>query len=652
MADAHANSLISDQVRSIAEAAIKSINEITSLVENGPRTVSCTPRTNNMPPLSTPRSTISQTLGTSSRPLINQVAAVNVQTRQTNALTELRRRFPTVASRARECSGRYVSNNSRSSHPYSSTAPRRRVGRPTTNDVVAKDVIILDAGQDKLPTKSEKVDLEKDGRIISGFDIDRKWNSTDLQLHLASLLTGELIGLSFEIVKNCSGTIVRPNIPLGKEIDAKLLLKSIAPGGYVYIRLLEKLETSINSYDVENEIPVESTSEIDDTDDNLIATLDLSETNTNLSPSDAVDDKSKDNCASSFIITSTENTQQDVKCPFDINSIIVSVKEQDLSNPVEVLRFLQQEIVSGRALDLFSLEETIEGETNYITVDRDKIVETTFSELQYMNDYRPTFQIDFMGEESVDFGGPRKEWIRLMNHAIKEKYFEHGLRTLLAPDYFFVGVMIAVAILQNGQLPAFLSDEILSDLLSSRNCSNPCIYQIQRGLEMLGMLSALMQLPVLVYLLQPGVQPKVTVQKLLLILKPKFSEEGSNALALEKETYQMFVRYVREVAASRRVCGQLTLNLGHILQFVTCASEEPVLGFFHTPAIKFIFPKEMTTRNSEEAEQKGASFLPTAHTCSNILELPRGTREYPLPSVDTLFKFYDLAFSQSYFGKQ
>ena len=144
----------------------------------------------------------------------------------------------------------------------------------------------------------------------------------------------------------------------------------------------------------------------------------------------------------------------------------------------------------------------------------------------------------------------------------------------------------------------------------------------------------------------------MTVQKLWLILKPTFSEEGSNALALEKETYQMFVRYVREVAASRRVCGLLTLNLGHILQFVTCASEEPVLGFFHTPAIKFIFPKEMTTRNSEEAEQKGASFHPRAHTCSNILELSRDTREYPLPSVDTLFKLYDLAFSQSYFGKQ
>jgi hypothetical protein len=125
-----------------------------------------------------------------------------------------------------------------------------------------------------------------------------------------------------------------------------------------------------------------------------------------------------------------------------------------------------------------------------------------------------------MGEEAVDLGGPRKEWIRLMNHAIKEKYFEHGLRPLLSSDYYFVGFMIAVAMLQNGQLPVFLSDEILNDLLSSRNCSNSCIYQIQRGLEKLGMLSVLMQLPTLVYLLRPGVQPKVNVHKLLQILKP------------------------------------------------------------------------------------------------------------------------------------
>ena len=272
-----------------------------------------------------------------------------------------------------------MSTNRSSSSPYISTATRRRVGRPTTNDFVAKDVLILDAGKKKLPTKAEKVELEKNRRVISGFDIDRKWDASNLQLQLSNLLTGELTGISFEIVKNCSGTLVTPNIPVGKEIDAKLLLKSIAPAGCVYIRLLEELQSCSDPFNEQDEIPMDNTiftPEIDGTDDSLISTVDLSQST----------------CA-----------------------------------------------------------------------------------------------------------GP----------------------------YF-------------------------------------C-------------------LPILVHLLRPGVQPKVNVQKLLQILKPKFSEEGSNALIWEKETYQMFIRYVREVAASRRVCGQLTLSLSHILQFATCASEEPVLGFFSSP---------------------------------------------------------------------
>ena len=79
-----------------------------------------------------------------------------------------------------------------------------------------------------------------------------------------------------------------------------------------------------------------------------------------------------------------------------------------MSDPVEVLKFLQKEIVTGRQLEVTNCDETIEGETNYITVDRDRILQTTFSELQYITNYRLTFQVDFMGEECVDQGGPRK----------------------------------------------------------------------------------------------------------------------------------------------------------------------------------------------------------------------------------------------------
>ena len=100
------------------------------------------------------------------------------------------------------------------------------------------------------------MELEKNRRVISGFYIDRKWDASNLQLQLSNLLTGELTGISFEIVKNCSGTLVTPNIPVGKEIDAKLLLKSIAPAGCVYIRLLEELQSCSDPFNEQDEIPM------------------------------------------------------------------------------------------------------------------------------------------------------------------------------------------------------------------------------------------------------------------------------------------------------------------------------------------------------------------------------------------------------------
>ena len=65
----------------------------------------------------------------------------------------------------------------------------------------------------------------------------------------------------------------------------------------------------------------------------------------------------------------------------------------------------------------------------------------------------------------------------------------------------------------------------------------------------------------LIHLLRLQGQQKLGVQMLLQILKPQFSEEGSNALKKEKELYQLFVRYVREVAASRRAVSYTHLTL-------------------------------------------------------------------------------------------
>jgi len=115
--------------------------------------------------------------------------------------------------------------------------------------------MILEMGREKIPLKAEKPDFERSGRIISGVDIDRKWDATKLHQELAKLLTGEMEGLYFEIVKNSGGTLIRPNIQAGKEIDSKLLLKSIAPSGWIYLRLLEELPSMTDPSDRQLEVP-------------------------------------------------------------------------------------------------------------------------------------------------------------------------------------------------------------------------------------------------------------------------------------------------------------------------------------------------------------------------------------------------------------
>jgi hypothetical protein len=50
----------------------------------------------------------------------------------------------------------------------------------------------------------------------------------------------------------------------------------------------------------------------------------------------------------------------------------------------------------------------------------------------------------------------------------------------------------------------------------------------------------------------------------------------------ENQVYSKFIKYVREVSRGRRVT-----TLANILEFVTGASEEPVLGFALNPSITF-----------------------------------------------------------------
>ena len=269
-----------------------------------------------------------------------------------------------------------------------------------------------------------------------------------------------------------------------------------------------------------------------------------------------------------------------------IQKIISECCQNGLNDQAQILSVLQRELLHGRKLDLTEHESTCEGETNYICVNREDILKTTFNELESLADFCITFEVDFMGEMASDLGGPRKEWIRHVNRAIKEKYFDHGLLYHCANDYFFVGLMMGIALLQNGQLPRFLPEDIISRLVQQSDDS--CIAQLQNGLQVFGFVQLFEAFPHLLELLQPR-EEILTPKTLLNLLTPKFSPEGSTAVSKEKELYSIFVHYVRQVASGRR--NPVTLN--SILEFVTCASEEPILGFAQHPSIIFTFGKQV-----------------------------------------------------------
>ena len=64
-----------------------------------------------------------------------------------------------------------------------------------------------------------------------------------------------------------------------------------------------------------------------------------------------------------------------------VGKVVTFCRTNNVHNPVEVLRCMQHLIVTGRKLELESDSEVLEGETNYINVDRMNLLETAFEEI-------------------------------------------------------------------------------------------------------------------------------------------------------------------------------------------------------------------------------------------------------------------------------
>ena len=56
-------------------------------------------------------------------------------------------------------------------------------------------------------------------------------------------------------------------------------------------------------------------------------------------------------------------------------------REKKIEDPVEILRVAQQFIVTGRQLEVISLTECLEGETNYILINRQDVLDSAIEEI-------------------------------------------------------------------------------------------------------------------------------------------------------------------------------------------------------------------------------------------------------------------------------
>lgn len=385
----------------------------------------------------------------------------------------------------------------------------------------------------------------------------------------------------FEFVKVTQKKISIMNLAKGMEYNYAVLKKLVGQG-LLYVRIIRGFQ-----------FVLERNEESDDDQDLLDDPLGTAATATNRQRTSTTTAATitTNIQGTSTTTTNPQGTSTTTTIQADNNEPEGSIPTS-ITDPTEMLKFLQKKIVKGRALEVTDPSQRLEGETNFITVDRDNILETTFDELKGITDPSITFNVQFYGEHAADRGGPRKEWIRLVNQEIKKKKFDHGMKEHLAEDYFYIGQMAAIALLQNGQVPKYFPEQCLQDIFVNENASSDCISQLKKGMDTLGIHKFGRKHPTFVHLLRPS-SCRLTVQILFHLLQPSFAETGSNARMYENLVYSKFVKYVREVSSGRRVT-----TLPNILEFVTGASEEPLLGFAITPSIKFppVFCKEAEVR--------------------------------------------------------
>lgn len=133
-----------------------------------------------------------------------------------------------------------------------------------------------------------------------------------------------------------------------------------------------------------------------------------------------------------------------------MHSASVNIFRESIEEPTAILKTYRDEFLMGRKLDITEVDETIEGETSTIFVGRYNLWDDANSEVKSINNLFFSLEVQFYGEQSEDYGGPRKEFFRLALGHIRTTFLVDGptvkllkSSTLIANQSFYTaGVII------------------------------------------------------------------------------------------------------------------------------------------------------------------------------------------------------------------
>lgn len=97
-----------------------------------------------------------------------------------------------------------------------------------------------------------------------------------------------------------------------------------------------------------------------------------------------------------FQNTTTDQTSDDTDSV--ITDCIQFCKINNITDPVDILKYIQKKILQGRKLEVEDDSEALEGETNFIIVDRNDVLRTGLQEMAAINNPRLTLEVEFYDE--------------------------------------------------------------------------------------------------------------------------------------------------------------------------------------------------------------------------------------------------------------